>query len=123
MKNWYSSYRFANSYYNGVINDEIFLSLASDERTSDKFKKLNLKRWMQLHKIVADELGIDKSHPDFLTEFLQIGDIFRELTDRLKRLPTKNEFLSAWRSWKTYKELKSPDSKPYMHEGLEVGEF
>ena len=94
-----------------------FASVSSD------LKKKDLRRWFKIHKLLAEAIGLDLDNNDSLDTFIELSDILRELTDRLGRLPSKNEFLSAWHTWGLYKELKSPNEKGYEHGGYEVGKI
>lgn len=71
--------------------------------TALEYKTMDLKRWGKLHIILAKTVGLDLKTDEGLSQFMDLSDVFRELTDRLKRLPTRNEFISAWNTFKKFK--------------------
>ena len=100
--NWFKTHKLSNAFYSLVAanNNRIAMSPAGN------YKKTDLKRWLQIHKMLAEAVGIDKSDPDFVNSFVELSDVFRELTDRLGHLPSRESFLTAWDSWQRYKALR-----------------
>jgi len=118
MQNWFLKYKIGDKFYKLMTDEQYkFASVSSD------FKKKDLRRWFRIHKMLADVIGLDPANPEYLDTFVELSDILRELTDRLGRLPNKNEFLSAWHTWGLYQELKDPNAKGYEHDGYEVGKI
>jgi len=118
MKNWFLKYKIGDNFYR--LMTEKICKLAS---VSSDLKKKDLRRWFKIHKLLAEAIGLDLDNNDSLDTFIELSDILRELTDRLGRLPSKNEFLSAWHTWGLYQELKNPNVKGYEHGGYEVGKI
>jgi len=115
--NWYKLHCLADKFYDLLIHDNYKFAMAP----SSRMKQVDLKRWGQLHGMLADAIGLDSSAPEYIDKFIELSDVFRELTDRLGHLPSKIEFLTAWHSWQMYKELKNPDVPGYQYGGIEVG--
>jgi len=70
--------------------------------------------------LLSREVGLDPTDPEYYDKFIELSNVFRELTDRLGRLPHKNEFLAAWQSWLMFKEMEETgigQGKPHM-EGI-----
>lgn len=93
MQSWFKEYRLADRFYRIAMSPSFL------------FKQRDMRRWGILHMMMAKEIGLDESDPEYFDKFIELSDIFRELTDRLGRLPHKDEFLMAWRSWLMYKDL------------------
>jgi hypothetical protein len=103
--NWFKTYKLSNIFYDLVTIDNYRFAMLS----ATDYKKMDLKRWIKLHKILAEAVGLEESDPNFLESFIELSDVFRELLDRLGHLPSKEEFLAAWRSWQKYKDIKGSD--------------
>lgn len=66
-------------------------------KLSDNAKRMDLRRWLKMHKIVCEKLGLNPS--DNIDAFVDMSDIFRTMTDELKRFPHFDEFLVVWLQW------------------------
>ena len=88
MKSWYKSHIFINTFYRVAMSPSLVE------------KKKGLGEWGRKHLEMARAVGINEGDPDFLAQFRFLSDIFRQLTDVLGRVPTRDEFIVTWDSWK-----------------------
>lgn len=103
--NWYKEHKMVEAFYRLVTEGNYRFAMSP----SVEYKKIDLKRWGKLHAMLSKIVGLTTSDPDFLDKFMELSDVFRELTDRLGRLPKKEEFVNAWRSWELYKGMRHPE--------------
>jgi hypothetical protein len=100
---WFKDYKIASAFYRQVVSDEYVTAMSP----AAEFRKKDMKRWTELHKLLAETVGIDPKQS--IDDFIELSDVFRELTDRLGHLPSETDFVTAWRSWKLYKHEKNTE--------------
>jgi len=105
--NWWNEYKMIDEFYTIAVKIVNNIKFATSPSPSGRYKLKDLKRWGLLHFMLAKELNIDPSDPDYIDNFITISDIFRGLTDKLGHLPNRNDFMAAWKSWNNYPNLNN----------------
>ena len=77
---------------------DCFYRFAMSPSAVEKHK--GLREWGLKHYEMAKAVGLSENNPEFIYWFTFLSDVFRNLTDALGRLPTKDEFIETWDAWK-----------------------
>ena len=80
-----------NWYSHNIIH-----AFAMDSATA---KKVDFRRWVQIHKLLCKRLGIDTNDCDM---FYRVSEMIARLTDKLERLPRLSDLLFVWDEWQSH---------------------